>query len=274
MIRNESTFGRSDNYPAPSEVTIEESTKFVSKHLLLLILWLMDKSSYKNVSGFKEASYESQVQAVAIAQFLSTKLWEFIMPISLALGVFCDHTFGSEELNFVLNSLGLVPNDDEIRRFKTSAAHHVLNESKSRTDAQVHIPPDITKEGGFIHEGDDNADVNCQTLDGKNTWHVLLRTLYQNQNPNDKSPINHAKIKKRFEKYLKVTPEIESLIAPKHYEFPKKRATSPRTDKAYVKIQNIKFNDNVTNGVCDMAWIMLRMISRNVLTNTNIYSGQ
>ena len=223
-IRNESTFGRSDNYPAPSELTIEESAKFVSKHLLLLIIWLMDKPSYKNVSGFEDASYENQVHAVAIAQFISTKLGKFIMPFSLALGVFCNHTFGLKELNVVLNSLGLVPNDDEIRRFKTSAAHHVFNQSKSETDAQVHIPSDITKECGFIHEADDNTDVNCQTIDGKNTWHALLRTLYQNQNPNDKSPIKHARIKKRFKKSLKVTPEIESLTAPKHYEPPKKRA--------------------------------------------------
>ena len=43
----------------------------------------------------------------------------------------------------------------------------------------MYIPPVVIKDGGFIHEGVDNADVNCETVDGKGTFHVLLHTLYQ-----------------------------------------------------------------------------------------------
>ena len=73
------------------------------------------------------------------------------------------------ELGATFNSLDLVKNHYESRNFKTISAHHALNESKSTSDAKVHIPPDITQNGGFIHEGNNNTDVNFQAANGKNT---------------------------------------------------------------------------------------------------------
>ena len=39
-------------------------------------------------------------------------------------------------------------------------------------------------EGGYlIHEGDDNIDINAETIDGKNTFHAMARGVFQRQSP-------------------------------------------------------------------------------------------
>ena len=166
----------------------------------------------------------------------------------------------------MLSSLGITPNDDEYRRYKTSAANHVIEEAKQTNS--VYIPQGIDQDGEFLHEGDDNADVNCETLDGKGTFHVLLRTLYQNYLLTKKTP-THARIKKESSKSLKITPEIEALTSPLPYNPPKVRPVPPRTDNALAKIKSTQYKDNVTTGVCDMTWVMLRMLCRGLLPKPN-----
>ena len=46
----------------------------------------------------------------------------------------------------------------------------------------VYIPRSIlpiTEGGLLIDEGDDNDDINCQTIDGKNTFHSMARVVFQ-----------------------------------------------------------------------------------------------
>ena len=69
---------------------------------------------------------------------------------------------------------------DELRRFLTSATenglHHVHN--------GIYIPSSIditTVDCGIVQEGDDNVDINCQTIDGMNTLHAIARVLFQEQ---------------------------------------------------------------------------------------------
>ena len=40
----------------------------------------------------------------------------------------------------------------------------------------------------LIHEGDDNVDINAETIDGKNTFHSMARVIFQNQQINDQAP--------------------------------------------------------------------------------------
>ena len=89
------------------------------------------------------------------------------------------------------------------------------------------------KGGGFIHEGDDNADVNCQTKDGKGTWHVLSRNLYQNRSLNTDSVMTDIlRIKRGKDKALRVTEDIKELMEPVHNEAPRQRPTPPRVENA------------------------------------------
>ena len=39
-------------------------------------------------------------------------------------------------------------------------------------------------EGRLIQEGDDNIDINTQTLDGKGTYHSMARVIFQQQDSN------------------------------------------------------------------------------------------
>ena len=33
--------------------------------------------------------------------------------------------------------------------------------------------------GHFVHEGEDNKDINAETIDGKNTFHSMARVVFQ-----------------------------------------------------------------------------------------------
>ena len=131
--QTETNQNRVDEYPEPSELTMKGSLQYVSKSLLLLILWLNDKRSLENVSGFDEVSHYS------LSECITSSIGYNITPQSLALGHFIDHTYGSTEPIDVLSQLGLCKPYDEIRRCKTSMAHYVLETSKQQNH-QVRIP--------------------------------------------------------------------------------------------------------------------------------------
>ena len=84
-----------------------------------------------------------------------------------------------------LSSYSMCGNYDELRAFPTVVAE----EQMSRAEHGVYIPPEITPktEGGtLIQEGDDNVDINVETVDGKNTYHSMDRVLFQEQ------PLGHS----------------------------------------------------------------------------------
>ena len=118
LIRMESKSSKVKGYPAPFELGIKGSIHYVSQHLLLLILWLVDKQSYDNVSGFNEASREFKVKALSLTECVTSNIGSIITPLTLGLGVTLDHMFGSKELLDLLCRLGLWKNPDEYRRFK------------------------------------------------------------------------------------------------------------------------------------------------------------
>ena len=112
-------------------------------------------------------------------------------------------------------------------------ALHVLEESKKQNQ-QVHIPSIIKQGDGILHEGDDNAYVNCQTKDGKGTWHVLARSLYRNRLMNCTQP-EITRIKRGKAKSLKLTPEIVELTKPVPYETSSRHHAPPRIETAIEK---------------------------------------
>ena len=170
------------------------------------------------------------MKELSLTEYVTSYIGSIITPLTLGLGVTLDHMFGSKELLDLLCRLGLLKHPDEYRRFKTSAAHHILEQSKLENEGlNVHIPSNIVKGGGFIHEGDDNADVNCQTKDGKGTWHVLSRNLYQNRSLNtDSVMIDVLRIKRGKDKALRVTEDIKELMEPVHYEATRQRPMPSR----------------------------------------------
>ena len=72
--------------------------------------------------------------------------------------------------------------------FLTSAAEnelrHVQNGIKIPSSMDI-----VTVDCSLVQEGDENVDINCQTIDGKNTLHAMARLLFQEQ-ATDKAPTN------------------------------------------------------------------------------------
>ena len=102
---------------------------------------------------------------------------------------------------------------DEVRRFLTSAATYELD----KINNGVYVPSNLVQvsEGvHIVHEGDDNIDINCQTIDGKHTFHAMARVLFQEQ-PDVEQIIN--RIQRLPQKSLHLSPEAEQLMQVKHF---------------------------------------------------------
>ena len=52
----------------------------------------------------------------------------------------------------------------------------------------------------LVHKVDDNVDINCQTIDGKNTLHAMARVLFQKR-ATDKAS-TRERIRRVPEKYM------------------------------------------------------------------------
>ena len=84
--------------------------------------------------------------------------------VSLAMQL--HNYFGSRGLIDTLYAYGFCISYDELRRLLTSAAEEEIK----RINEGVYIPTGIIarNEGrNLIHEGDDNIDINAETIDGK-----------------------------------------------------------------------------------------------------------
>ena len=94
------------------------------------------------------------------------------------------HENGKSSIVDALNANGFCVSYDELRKFITAASKHEV----SRTEDGIYVPAGIlsVSDGGYlIHEGDDNVDINAETIDGKNTFHSMARVIFQNQQIND-----------------------------------------------------------------------------------------
>ena len=66
---------------------------------------------------------------------------------------------------------------DDLGRFLTSAAEVEID----KLQEAVYVPNgtvSITDGGNLVHEGDDNIDINADTVDGKNTFHSMARVVF------------------------------------------------------------------------------------------------
>lgn len=119
--------------------------------------------------------------------FCSTanKIKKVIPPFHYVLAMQIHHEHGSKILIESLNACGFCVSYDELRRIVTAVAGDQLQKN-----SQVYVPPRVIPRnlgGSFIHEGDDNVDINTETTDGKNTYHGMAIVLFQNQSPGDEN---------------------------------------------------------------------------------------
>ena len=145
------------------------------------------------------------------------------------------------------------------RRFVTSAAE---TEIETLQDG-VYIPNGIVScaDGGhIIHEREDNMDINPETIDGKNTFHLMARVLFEERSA-DSPATTHITIEHNNSKSLALWQQCAA------FEKPKIRAEPTRREMVIHKLNSYKTN---MNPVLYLAWCLLRLLHWGVLPVQNV----
>jgi hypothetical protein len=100
--------------------------------------------------------------------------------------------YGSKLLLDTLYSHDFCASYDEVRRYITSLANCEID----RFGNKVHVPNGIRSvaEGRYlVQQGSDNIDINTETVDDKETFHLIARAVFQLQRQSD-TPSNNNQI--------------------------------------------------------------------------------
>ena len=65
-----------------------------------------------------------------------------------------------------------------MRKFLTAAGKHEMSSIEDGINVPAGILP-VSDGGYLIHEGDDNVDINAETIDGKYTFHSMGRMNFK-----------------------------------------------------------------------------------------------
>ena len=138
----------------------------------------MDKNSFNDYE-YKPTA-ETQRKITAIAECIAHVSQNVTTTLHLGIAIKVHYDFGSRQLINVLHSLGFCISYEELRLFMTSLG----NKEISGIDHGIYIPSSIihtNERGSFISEGDDNVDLNVETVNGKNSFHSMARVVFQNK---------------------------------------------------------------------------------------------
>jgi len=204
------------HYDPSSKIAIDQCAEFVPDVLYDFMAWMTDSAAYKSVSNCSDFSLtKSSISTISICHEIIAKTRRIRTPITLGLGLYVHHEFGSKQLVQELNALGHSISYDEVRRFLTSA-------SVDQRNQENYIPRGLQSNDNDMHLIDaaiDNFDQNEDTLDGKSTTHAMAAVIYKrcDSQPADELPIvrvmQKASINSANDDILnRYNPQIESLI--------------------------------------------------------------
>ena len=168
----------------------------------------------------------------------------------------------SKNLVETLHSHGFYASYNELRRYLTSLADHKIN----KIENGIYIPHGICSLPGevtLIQKGVDNADINTETIDGKDTFHSMARAVFQVKSaPPISEALNDARIKRNQERSLPLTEKTFALISCLSYDKPKERLELIRREDAHDKITRCEVKNA---DALDVSWTLLRVFSRNAV---------
>ncbi|KAJ8677269.1 hypothetical protein QAD02_013056 [Eretmocerus hayati] len=173
-----------------------------------------------------------------------------VPPSQLGLALDIWHDCASRKVIGILNSCGFCVSYTELRRFLTSAA---LSSENS-------VPRGIivrSKGGLLVHGENDNLDWNVQTIDGKVTYHVLARVVFQDKKLEDDS-IENVRIPRLNEKTLAGKEEFKSYTSTVHYEKPTKRPEPKQYNNAPGQINQLIIHQEKLAVTKDTSWVLAR----------------
>lgn len=251
-------------YPATNGVDLEVSEAFVPSSLKKVLQWLFDKRAFDSIDPDYESTDQIKRRYVTLGECLiyccRRGKNQVIPPFHVGIMAQLQHDYGSRSLIESLSSYGMCGNYDELRAFQTVIAE----EQMSRAEDGVYVPPEIipkTEGGTLIQEGDDNVDINVETVDGKNTYHSMARVLFQEQflahSPTE------ANLKRSTHRSLKNTDTTLLKVLP--FAKPLKRPEPPRIPNACQVLEREMAKHRKFSSVKDLTWALLRQIPRGTL---------
>jgi hypothetical protein len=227
-----------NEYPASNEVSIEASEAFVPKHLAVAMKWLIDKNAFDSADPEYVSSNDTKRKYLTMAEcaiFCSQN--RIITPFHFGLAVQMHNDYAKRAIIDTLHSYGLCIAYDELRTFMTSAATEEMTKNPEGYIPSEIIP--ITLGGALIHEGDDNIDINAETIDGKHTFHSMARVIFQEQSAN--TPVtNITRVKHGHKKSLVLTEEVNSLMECTPFQKPAQRPEPPKVEMPLEKLKACK----------------------------------
>lgn len=176
----------SHSYEPSTKASLEPCADFVPDMLYDFIVWLTNVNLYRKAAKCNDAeACKDDMQAITLCHNIIAKCRQVRTPITMGLGLYAHHEFGSKQLVEILSKLGLSITYDEVRRFLTSVAIDQQNDSS-------YVPRGLSiNDGTPIDAAIDNFDQNEDTLDGKATTHAMAAVVYKRSQyrPADGDPL-------------------------------------------------------------------------------------
>lgn len=259
-------------YPSYNGVDFNASEAFVPESLKKMLQWLFDKSAYNSADPDYESPVDVMRKSVTLAECLiyCTRRGknQVIPPFHVGFMAQMQHDYGSRTLVETLNSYGMCGNYDELRMFQTAIAEDQI----TRAEDGVYVPPEIIPKrdgGSLIQEGDDNVDINVETVDGKNTYHSMARVVFQQQPVG--SSLEGTKLKRSTRRSLQCADANIMKTLP--FRKPQKRPEPNRISDAR---QKVDLELNKMTPFCspkELTWALLRQVPRGILPAPEGFQG-
>ena len=165
LLRAEiSSIESTTEYPIPDDICLG-STKISQPPLLTaLFVWMLSKKAFDSADPeFKISDNKRRKTAALTETTINCARHDVIMPLSLGIAAQLHHAYGKRDIIDILSAHGFCICNDDLRRFLTAVAN---NEMKKIQD-DVYIPHGLVpmdNGGQFLQEGDDNIDINCESV--------------------------------------------------------------------------------------------------------------
>ena len=169
--------------------------------------------------------------------------------------------FGSQGLVDTLHAYRFCISYDDLRRLVKSAAEEEIKIIKE----SVYTPTGIiarNEDANLIHEGDENIDINAETIDGKIHFMLCMaRVVFQRQSPDTRISFPSFLGGKR--KSLQLSDEIVSLTQAESFKKPPKRADPPLYCSPVEKLKS-QIKSCTDDEVHDLTRLVLRSLCREI----------
>ena len=256
-----------DCYPNAEDVGLSSSAQFVPEILQLFTTWLIDKNAFDNCTESKSLKTHRSLSISESIIFSSRKV---ITPLHLGLAAYLHHEFASRDLLDVMNRFGFTVCYDEVRRFLTSCAKMELD----YTNNSQQLPTNLisrSDEGMLIQEGNDNIDIQRETIDGFGQTHGMGRVVIQYQDPTQRATSKRKRgpnVDKNKALGVGMTADCAA-----NYRKPSVRPEAPRRGDAEQMIQKC-VRDDTTVKTDNLSWVFLRNCTRSIYPDFNLPSNQ